>query len=118
MTFYRYIFFKVYRFFERLKSRNAHNSALGVISVPILLLVYKIHSLISEYVFNERLNFDAIVIPYLIIFFAIYAANYFLLQSGSKYFKTEDFFERGAQPKSYDFLLIGLIAFMIVIFVI
>jgi hypothetical protein len=118
MKFYRYIFFKVYSLFEKLNARNAHNSAIGIVSLPIMLIVYRIHSLISERFLNQKLDYDKIAIPYLIAFFAIYAANYFLLQWDSKYLETEDFFKKKEQPKSYDFLLIGLVAFMIVIFVI
>lgn len=118
MTFYRYIFFKIYRFFERSKSRNVHNLALGIISVTIMLLVYKIHALLSEYFIRKELSFDKIAIPYLIIFFLIYAVNYFLLQKDSKYLEIHDFFEKKGQPKYYDFLLIGLVALTIVIFVI
>jgi hypothetical protein len=92
--------------------------ALGILTLPAGLLIYKCHILLSRYLQGKELVYDEIAIPYLIIFLVIYAANYFLLQRGSKYSETEYFFERKEQPKSYDFLLIGLVAFIIVIFVI
>jgi hypothetical protein len=118
MTFYRYIYFRIYRFFENLNSRNAHNMALGILTLPIGLVIYKCHLLLMRYMQGKELVYDEIAIPYLVIFLAIYAANNFLLQRDSKYDETEGFFERKEQPKSYDFLLIGLVAVIILIFVI
>jgi len=118
MTFYRYIFFRIYRLFENLKSTNAHNIASGLLTIPLGLLVYKIHFLFSKFLLDQSLNFDEIVIPYLIVFLVIYSINYFLLQRGSKYLETEDFFRYKKQPKFYDFILVGLVACMIAVFVI
>lgn len=117
MTFYRYIYFSIYRFFENLKATNAHNSALGILSVPLMLTVYKVHSLVSKHLLDQRLDFNKIAIPYLIVFFVIYAANYFLLERNSTYLKTEDFFKRKGQPEYYNPLMIGMVVIMAVIFI-
>jgi hypothetical protein len=118
MMFYRYIYFRVYGFFENLNSPNAHSMALGIMTLPIGLLIYKSHLLISKYVLKKTLAYDEIAIPYLIIFLAVYGINYFLLQKDSKYLETEESFKRKEQPKSFDFLFLIVLILVVIIFAI
>jgi hypothetical protein len=64
MTFYRYLYFRIYKFFENLKSRNAHNMALGILTLPVGLLIYKCHLLLNRYIHGKELNYEEIAVPY------------------------------------------------------
>jgi len=117
MRFYRWIFFKLYEFFQKLNSSNSYNSALGVLSGLLMLLVFRFHLLVNKYFIGKQLDYNEIAIPYLMVFVVILAINYFLLAKDSQYLTAEDFFKKEDQTK-YNRLLIGVLVLMVVILII
>jgi hypothetical protein len=117
MLFYRYIFFKVYSFFEKLKSKNVYNVAIGILSVSSGHLIYKVHSFVSKQFYHHSLKYDEIAIPYIVVCIIIIAINYFLLRRNPKYYEAENIFKRKDQPKSYGLLLIMVVIAMLAIFI-
>lgn len=118
MIFYRYIYYRIYKLFESINAKNAHNSALGILSVPLMLLAWKVHSMLSKYLWDHRLTFSEIAIPYLLVFFGIYTLNYFLLQKNSRFLETEGLFDRTRRPEFFDPLLIGVVVLIAVVLII
>jgi len=114
LQFYKYVFYKLYSFFERLKSRNPYNTASGLLTIPVGILIFKIHRLILRYAYNTTIQFENIVIEYLVIFFMLYVINYFVLIHNMKYLLIEDYFKQKEYPKHYDKLIILLLVLFVI----
>jgi cobalamin synthase len=106
MKFYRYAFFRIYSFFERINSSNSHNAALGILSISLVLLLYKVHFLLTKYLLDRKLYYDEIAILYLFVFVIVYTVNYFILMRQHRYIETENFFKEKQNTKAYDMLLL------------
>jgi uncharacterized membrane protein len=117
MVLYRYLYFRIYTLFEKLKSSNAHNLSLGMMSVLIVLLIYKGHAFFIKFRTGRELSYEEVERPYIGLLFIIYALNYLILEHNSKYLATEARFQEDKRSKIYNFILVGLIVFIIAIFI-
>lgn len=118
LLFYRYVFYRIYSFFEKMKSTNPYNSASGIMVVCIGVTIFKLHLTILKFFFDQKLEYSDVVIPYLLLSILVYVINHILLVGNLKYLKIEDFFIQKKHPKYFDRLLILLSITLIVIWVI
>lgn len=108
LLFYRYVFYRIYSFFERVKSTNAYNTASLIMILFIGITTIKLHLTISKFFFGRKLEYSDMVTPYLLLSLVLYAINYILLIRNLKYLKIEDVFIQKQYPKYFDRLFIGL----------
>jgi hypothetical protein len=111
LLFYKYLFYRIYSFFEKVKSSNAYNVASLVLMVYVLLIIGKLHFIILKFIFHRNLEYQDLAIPYALLSVFIYVVNYMLLIRGLKYLKIEDVFIQRQYPKYFDrlFLILGVI---------
>lgn len=80
------------------------------------LIVYKCHHLFARYQQGRELEYNEVALPYIAVTISIYVVNYLLLQWNSKYLIIEDYFKSNEQPKSFNYIALGLLAIFVVIF--
>jgi hypothetical protein len=82
MIFYRCFYLRIYLFFKRFNARNFQDSAIGIVSAITTLVFFKIHSLISRFIFNVSFKYEDVAIPYFVAFVVVFFTNkFFLLES-------------------------------------
>jgi hypothetical protein len=108
LFFYRYVFYKIYSFFERLRSTNAYNTASMIMVVLVGVVILKLHLSISNLIFDRGLDSYNLFIPYSLLSILLYLINYFLLIRNLRYLKIEDLFIQKKYPIYFDRLFIAL----------
>ena len=117
MLFYKYIYYRIYSFFESLKSTNPYYSATGIISLLPGILVLKIVSFAMKKIYHLKMTYEEIAIPCLLVFFAVFAVNYFLLQHDLKYIETEKIFKSKQQPASFTLWSVIVVLVMLAVLI-
>ncbi len=117
MTFHKYLYYRIYRLFHLMKSRNAHNMTVGVITIFLFLITYKAHVLILKYIFNEAFIYKTFEIPYMIVVLTLFAINSYLYRNA----KSQELFEaleKKTRQTTFDAFLIGIAALLVLVFTI
>lgn len=119
MNFYNYTFFRVYRFLKQLKSTNARNMAVGLVTLIISLAIFKVYTLIHEYILHKaNLSYNEVALPLFLLVFFTYVMNTIIVEYGSGYRKVEIEFEAKGPNSNYDFVLIVVLAVIVVLFLV
>jgi hypothetical protein len=109
---YKFVFYKIYKAFQAISSRNAQNSAWGCMSAVVALFLFEFVLIVWEIIESRRLEYDEIAIPFLVTYATIATLNYFVFMVNDKYARL-----RVGSSKSF-YVIISLVAAVAIIGVI
>jgi len=115
VNFYKFIFFKIFKGFENIRFTNVSNSTLGMLSALVTIWLFAVYTLFNEYALDRTITYKDLAIKFLITYFFVAVANYFVFIFGSKYSLIVASFEKKEHPKSFDLMFAILIGATVLI---